>query len=273
MVQIVGDSNDFIRHLQLDPNPAHLVEKRKNRYWVRHRIYEHTQIKELEEGCVHLGSWMLDIHPSCNLFHETDMTAFFMNHNRTKVYVEGVKRRKRLFHIGSGAYRNAFMVTEFNGERRVLKTFRYADELNIHHRSIEKMRHDAVAMEQLTASPYVADIYGYCSLSSLVDYSNEDDLSDIFNQKKQPSKDELFQVAYDVAASIADTHHPNVEGRPTMVHLDIKPDQWILMNGKYVLQDFNLAQFLTWNPEKHENCGWARGWKGGRVSHDSRFSM
>ena len=203
------------------------------------------------------------MHPSCNNIHEIDTTDFFMNKNRTSVRVDGVKRRKRLFHIGSGAYRNAFMVTEWNGARRVLKTFRYADNLNVHHQSIEKMRLDAVAMEQLTASPYVADIYGYCSLSSLVDYSNEDDLSEIFYQK--PRKEQLFEIAYDVAASVADTHHPNAEGRPTIVHLDIKPDQWILMNGKYVLQDFNLAQFLTWNSERQENCGRAMGWKGGRV--------
>jgi hypothetical protein len=40
--------------------------------------------------------------------------------------------------------------------------------MNIHHRSIDKTRRDAVAMEQLTQSPYVADIYAYCSVSSVV---------------------------------------------------------------------------------------------------------
>lgn len=263
VVQIEG-TIDAILPLQLEAKPAHLIKQRKNRYWVNHRIYAHVQLKELEDGCEYLGSWMNDIHPSCNIIHEIDTTDFFMNKNRTSVRVDGAKRRKHTFHIGSGAYRNAFMVTEFNGARRVLKTFRYADNLNVHHQSIEKMRLDAVAMEQLTASPYVADIYGYCSLSSLVDYSNEDDLSEIFYQKQ--SKDNLYEIAYAVAASVADTHHPNAEGRPTIVHLDIKPDQWILMNGKYVLQDFNLAQFLSWNSERQQNCGRAMGWKGGRVS-------
>lgn len=134
------------------------------------------------------------------------------------------------------------------------------------------MRRDAVAMEQLTQSPYVADIYAYCSVSSVVDYSNEQDLSEIFEGKKQPTKDELFRISYDVAASVADAHHPNAQRHSTIAHLDIKPDQWIRMNGKYLFQDFNLARFLSWNPKQRKNCGWSTGWQGGRYHAPEQYT-
>ena len=60
MVQIEG-TTDVIRTLQLEAKPIHLIKRRKNRYWVKHRVYAHVQVKELEDGCVHLGEWMKDI--------------------------------------------------------------------------------------------------------------------------------------------------------------------------------------------------------------------
>jgi hypothetical protein len=273
MIQATAELESMWTHpLRLEANPVHFIEKRKNRYWMRHRVYELNQVKGLDKGCVALGDWMNDIHPSCNIVHEIDTTDFFMNRNRTKVLVNGAARRKRMFYVGSGAYRDAFMFTDYDGSRRLLKRFRWADNLNIHHQSIDKMRRDAVAMEQLTGSSYVADIYAYCSVSSLVDYSNEQDLSEIFDGKKQPTKDELFRISYDVAASVVDAHHPNAQGQSTIAHLDIKPDQWIRMNGKYLFQDFNLARFLSWNPKRQENCGWSTGWKGGRYHAPEQYT-
>jgi len=272
LVQTVGNKYGMVRKLQLENSPAHLIEQRRNKYWIKHRVYEHKQRLELEEGCEYLGDSMDDHKPSCNSFHEIDMNDFFMNANRTSVLVEGSKRRKKLFHIARGGFRHAFMVTEFDGSRRVLKMLRYAENRNFDHRNFDKMRRDAVASEQLSSSPRVADIYGYCSYSALADYTNEDNMLHIFDQDEQPTKDELFQISYDVAASVADMHHPNKDGRATIVHMDIKPNQWLSFNGTYVLNDFNLARFLSWNPELHENCGRATGYTGGRYEAPEQYT-
>jgi serine/threonine protein kinase len=46
--------------------------------------------------------------------------------------------------------------------------------------------------------------------------------------------------------------------------VQIKPDQWIQLNGRWVLNDFNLAKILTWNPVEQENCNVASGYSGNR---------
>lgn len=99
----------WISPLRLEATPVHFIEKRKNQYWIKHRVNELNQVKGLDKGCVALGDWMNDIHPTCNIVHEIDNTDFFMNQNRTKVRVNGAMRRKRIFYVGSGAYRDAFM--------------------------------------------------------------------------------------------------------------------------------------------------------------------
>ena len=223
---------------------------------------QHPKITEKCEA----EEWVHDLHPSCLQFHSIDMTDFFLNDKRTSVGVNGKEDREKFRFIAEGGFRAAFMITEFDGTRRVLKTLRYANNRDFDHRNLDRMRRDAVVSEQLTASPYIADIYGYCAQSALVDYSNGQDLDYIFDQKINPTKDELFQIAHDVAQSVADAHHFNKEGRATIVHMDIKPDQWILLDGRYKLNDFNLARFLTWDPVKQQNCDVASGYSGGRVS-------
>lgn len=133
----------------------------------------------------------------------------------------------------------------------------------------------------------------YCGDAALVDYSNEEDMLKLFKQGVKPSKDSLFQIAHDVAQSVADAHHFNKHGRATVAHLDIKPNQvcpmmekrlfasniaashslfalvahqWIWLNDRFVLNDFNLARMLTWDPVNKTNCKVASGYSEGRVS-------
>lgn len=131
---------------------------------------------------------------------------------------------------------------------------------------MDRMRRDAIVSEQLTSSKYIADIYGYCGQAALVDYSEEEDMLKLFRQGVVPEKSALFQIAHDVAQSVADAHHFNEEGRATIAHMDIKPNQWIWLNDRFVLNDFNLARLLTWDPVKKQNCRLTSGYSEGRVS-------
>jgi hypothetical protein len=65
-----------------------------------------------------------------------------------------------------------------------------------------------------------------------------------------------------VARAVADAHHFDSKGRATIVHRDIKVNQFILINGMYRLNDFNLAHLMRWNREKDEYCEFeGRGYK------------
>ena len=56
------------------------------------------------------------------------------------------------------------------------------------------------------------------------------------------------------------------EGRASVAHTDITPGQFILVDGKYKLNDFNRARLIRWDKEKNEPCGFHVGNNPGKVS-------
>jgi hypothetical protein len=239
MVQIVGRN---VARLSLESSPRHLIQDRRNHNWIDHGADWHYPLDKGEEGCVSLAEWQDDHHQSCLRIHETSLSELNSgDHELVRV-------------VGDGHYRSVWMVREFDGTRRVLKTLRYDDDMKFTERWIEKHRIDAVALEQLTASPLVADIHGYCATAALADYADGGNLSN-FIKLENRTKSESLKVAYHVAAAVADAHHPDSMGRATIAHTDIKPDQFILLDGVYKLNDFNRARFISWNPIQNKQCG------------------
>lgn len=253
MVQ-ADESTNSVSRLALPQEYQPLVE-RENEYWLDHGNTQHKPRSKVKKGCTPLGDWQEGFHPNCNAFHESSLTEL--------VDEEGGWELIRL--VNNGAYRDVWGIRDFDGARRVLKTLRFVTSRKFDQRNFDRHRRDAVASEQLSASPYIVDIYGYCSNSVLSDYCDGGDLFDV-HDVVQPSKDELLQIAFDVAASVADAHHYDDKGRATIAHTDIKPNQWIYLNGRYQLNDFNRCRFLSWNNEKDEVCGFEVARNAGVVS-------
>ena len=265
MLQMHGNS---VIRLALETNSMRFIQDRQNHYWQDHGVTWHKgQRPTSPVGCEVLGDWQEGHNPSCNQMHEIDMTAFYHKDMVEKPGGNATYRRRRrvMRYIDTGGFRSVWMISEYDGTKRVLKTLRYAEKRPFDEENFNRHRVDAVAMEQLTASPYVASIYGYCANSALVDYSTEPDLYSIFDVGNPPTKDELFKIAHDTASAVADVHHFNSDGRATIVHLDVKPSQWIQLDGMYKLNDFNLAMLLSWDTKRNEYCGNATGYSGGRV--------
>jgi len=57
-----------------------------------------------------------------------------------------------------------------------------------------------------------------------------------------------LKVAADVASGVAEAHL-FVDGMPTMAHADLKPEQFLLVDGVYKINDFNCCHFLTQSRE------------------------
>ncbi|KAI2509766.1 protein tyrosine kinase [Fragilaria crotonensis] len=116
-----------------------------------------------------------------------------------------------------------------------------------------------------------------------LDNNNDEQDQDDEPRREQPTKFQLLQIAHSIASAVADAHHVDSLGRPTMAHTDIKPDQWILVSSsssksmssshtgtsssddskndittpplfQYQLGDFNRARFLTWDTVNNETC-------------------
>ena len=245
LVQILN-TNDIKSSVSRTPHRFRR-QRRKNRYWIDNndpdaKEYFHPDIRE--KGCEPLGTWQDELYPSCNDFHEIAMTD--------------------LSFVATGNYRDTWMFQEYEGTQRALKMLRVLNENRTHaydYVNTERHRKDAVATTELSSSPYVANIYSYCSNSGVYDAA-DGHLWTIFNRPHQdgpeipPTKDELFKFAHDAALALAHTHHLDSKGRVTIVHGDLKPSQFIQMsNGEYKLNDFNRCFFASWKDNEYCNVG------------------
>lgn len=172
----------------------------------------------------------------------------------------------------------------YSTESVVLKTLRY--ERDFLQEYYELHRRDALAMERLTASPYVLDVYGYCGQSAINELANfgVEGMSSLEKVARgfrgldiEPVSKIKLQLATMVAQGVSHLHsidypdlvrdedYPDSTGsadhkpgssNATLVHYDLNPRNIaIVKRGKPKLNDFNVAEFLMWNPKTNTKCG------------------
>lgn len=215
------------------------------------REYRHNTVDEFEtEECVAQYEWQKSMFPTCNLLFEQDLT-----HLQSYNDIEVVRL------IAHGYWRDVWKVD--NGNNTVaLKSIRYEHDYVA--RNYDRHRRDAVAMEQLTSSPWVMDIFGHCGNSGLFEYaaggSLDDSLFEYENENDKWKPSERLIVAYQVASGIAATHNHPKEGVPAIAHTDITTSQFVYTeSGLYKLNDFNRCRFIRWNKVKNQTCEYTVG--------------
>jgi len=129
----------------------------------------------------------------------------------------------------------------------------------------ELHRRDAVAMERLTFSPYVIDIYGYCGQTALNELANLGNglvsLEKLKLRLRDVNKKSVLRTKLQIAAMIAiGMNHIHNLGYDTgysfMTHYDINPRNIAIMEGgRPKINDFNVAEFLRWDVVKNQSCG------------------
>ena len=119
-------------------------------------------------------------------------------------------------------------------------------------------------MERLTSSPYVLNVYGYCGQSAINEYANFiDNFHDFKNfarQLRDNNEGKVLKLKLQIVAMIAlgITHIHEIDGpnNATLVHYDINPmNVAVTKGGIPKLNDFNVAEFLRWDVNKNERCG------------------
>ena len=132
------------------------------------------------------------------------------------------------------------------------KTVRYVHNFEDAH--FEHDRIDAIAMERLTSSPHVIDIYGYCGHSVVTEFADGPRLGTLADKsKKRPLK--RLEIARDIALGLADVHGIDGDDNSTFVHLDINPANVVVIGNALKLNDFNIGILLRWNTTSNEQCG------------------
>lgn len=215
------------------------------------------EIREPYDGeCVPMKEWQTTFNPSCNGMHELDLA----NHQNKK---EG--GALQLFGT-KGFWRNAWKLDtlgavetiDHNGpipymnETVVLKTLKY--EHNFEDAHFEHDRIDAIAMERLTASPHVINIYGFCGHSVITEHADGPRVGTLADKsKKTPLK--RLEIARDIASGLADVHGIDGDGNSTFVHLDVNPANVVSVGGTLKLNDFNIGIIRRWNTTSNKQCG------------------
>jgi hypothetical protein len=176
--------------------------------------------------------------------------------------------------VNWGAYRQVWMIRDYDGvTKRAMKTLiATSKSRSFDLRNQDRHRRDAVAFDQLTSSPLIVDIYAHCSNTAIFDFAGGGDLFDLFEDRPDVSRQELLQIAYNVSLSVHHAHNFNSEGKPTMAHTDIKPDQFIFQDGYFKLSDFNRVRFLMWNRERDLQCGFLVAKNGGEYRSPEEYS-
>ena len=145
---------------------------------------------------------------------------------------------------------------------------------DVHEESLSMAQHEAIVMERLTASPRIADIYGYCGVSLQVQtlYGTVEPII-LRNGKgrnvvldhflsyfpflgklraKGLSAPEKLKLVTTMAEAIADMH--GFEGG-VLINSDIAAVQFLYdAEGNVRLNDFNIAAFPDWNPKEKKYC-------------------
>ena len=118
----------------------------------------------------------------------------------------------------------------------------------------EHDRIDAVALERLTSSPHVINIYGFCGHSVISEYADGPRLGTLADKsKKTPLK--RLEIARDIASGLADVHGIDGDDQPSFVHLDINPANVVVVGKTLKLNDFNIGIPLKKNKKTGKTCG------------------
>lgn len=194
------------------------------------------------DKCYYKEKWQTSTFLTCNHLHQVD-------------WCEGVN------FITNGHYRDVFSFQEYDGlsmewNVMVMKELRFEYDYEFDDRDrIESHRKDAVAIERLTASDNIPDIYASCINAAIVDYSPDGDLEQHVLKDGEHYKNynslEKLEFATQVASAIADVHEAGI------AHTDIAPKQFLLLNGKYMLTDFNRCRLLKWNRYENRTCAFS----------------
>lgn len=256
--------DNFIGAEQIDSNVIRLYpsqgtasfskrDARKQEELLNSEDYDGGAATPLEHGdCVAQHEWQNSFYSSCNHLMEQDLTNLYRNEKSQVAYAR---------YLAHGYWRDVWTIKNEANESTVLKTIRYEHDFTP--RNFDRHRRDAVAMERLTSSPYILDIYAFCGNSGIFEYAAGGDLEDsaYYGQAPEWTPREKLVVAHQVASGMSAVHHFEKGGIPAIAHTDISPGQFVYVQESRIfkLNDFNRCRFIPWNKKTNSPCPFTVG--------------
>lgn len=188
--------------------------------------------------------------PNCNAFHENGLV------------------RTDYRYLGSGYFRNAFVVHESDTFDYVFKSFRLYKRFEFGARTLWSVQKEATIFDNLASSPRLLDLYGHCGVSLMLQAAAQGDVerevvpskgffqhgataADSFPPHNNMTLSRKLDWAVQMAESLADLH--GYEGG-VMLHGDVHPVQWLRSDDNLYLNDFGSGALLEWSPTAQDYC-------------------
>ena len=219
-----------------------------------------TSAKDDKGDCKAI-SWYQSKYPNCNILHELSFI------NKTVL-------------LDHGYYRDVLKYTDKTSSKYGLSIKTLRNEHSYDHEALEMIRIDALVMEKLTYSKYIANIHGYCG-TSIVQELFMDDVEELF-VPRELSTDingnkiatyvtnkftplQMLYIALDLAYPLHDLHYYH-NGSAIIVHDDIQLGQYLFsFENEFKLNDFNRAEVMFFNEKKQNYCTFSNGKVYGKV--------
>ncbi len=206
---------------------------------------------ENDDKCKPMAKWQSEFYPTCNEFHAFDAP-------------EALSERDFWILSRKGYWRYAWEVVE-NREKKwtdeswkkythnssiVLRTFKL--EHNYEEGYFENNRVDAVAMERLSKSPYVINMYGFCGMSVATEFAGQH-VAQVVDKKKPLEKLELAKM---IAQGVADIHGIDGDDQASLVHNDLNFANIVIGKNhtRPLINDFNVAVLMMKRNDTQEAC-------------------
>lgn len=204
------------------------------------------------DECVPMVAWQSHSFPVCNVLHEIDVAAasYYDDHEddlsllSTQGSWRSVWKLQQQLGIGAAGGKN--------NETVVLKLLKLHREFN--QESYDHHRVDALAMERLTASRHIVDIFGYCGQSVVSEFATGS--ARAFVKNESLSSLERLEIGRDIAQAVADLHSIDYANATnvTLTHNDMNMANAVEVHGRIKLNDFNIGVPQRWNVSGNSVC-------------------
>lgn len=213
------------------------IDRIQYEYKKRHSKFYKNQHELFPTNCEPMYSWQVISYPTCNTLHEFDLSNLYPTNNRI---------------IANGGFRTVWTHEMDLQTLQVVKTLHY--EHNFTYEKYEQHRVDSISMNVLHSSDNIANMYAYCSTAGIYEYTAYGTMDDhIWEYGHEWSGSQKLKIAWQISKAITDVHSIGRHS-PSIAHTDITPLQFLWFDGVYKLNDFNRAQFISWNNNKSQAC-------------------
>ena len=205
------------------------------------------------EECFPMNDWQSAYYPTCNEIHQMDV----IQENMQLLGLNGYWRYAFRIDYSCPEEKNSSDIAGGCKESVIFKTLKF--EHNFEANNYEHDRIDALAMEHLTSSKHVINIFSHCGNSVVTEYADGDRVGTLADTKKKEPLSRL-KIARDIASGLADVHEAN------LVHFDVNLANIVSIGGTLKLNDFNIGVMQKRNVTSGKTCDFPSQFSNPQVS-------